>query len=355
MPTRKPDTTSGFAPHLPSGVDTTGPSIAALRLDGRLDRSLLSPQLHLVLLGIARVRNAVSSFRMEGERVDLDRARDLIESGRPETPSERGVIKLANAYRGLAEGHLPDLTISGMERAHKMLFDGVLEPDLVGRLKTSQNVITDVTETIVRFEPTPPERVRPELESLFSWADKYAGTLLPPVAAAIFFAEFEAIHPFGNGNGRLGRYLNVALLLKLGMKNAPLVPLDSRFFRTGDRYYDMLASTNSGESYYLWTRYYARELQKAYSVAVSRGDLRRTTSRFSKNSTRSVLAWALSGSGSWFQRGDYPNRRGYSGPALWGALQELVKGGVLEERGEAKGRQYRVRAEFLAEVYSRLA
>jgi hypothetical protein len=77
--------------------------------------------------------------------------------------------------------------------------------------------------------------------------------------------------------------------------------------------------------------------------------------RYSKPSTRAVLHWVLSGSGDWFQRGEYPNRRGYSGPALWGALRELVTGGVLEARGEAKGRQYRIKSDFLAEVYGRLA
>lgn len=353
MPTSKPDTSGGFDPKIPGGMDTTAPSIAALRLDGKLDRSILSPRLHLVLLGIARVRNAVSSFRMEGERVELDRARDLVLAGNPETPSETGVLKLANAYRDLADGRLPDFSTKGVVRAHELLFTGVLSRDIVGRLKTSQNTITDVTETVVKFYPTPPNRVRQELDALFRWLDRSAGTLLPSVAAALFFAEFEAIHPFANGNGRLGRYLNLALLRKLGMINAPLVPLDTRFFRTSDQYYESLASTNAGQSYFLWTRYYAKELRRAYELAASRGDLRRALDGFSKPSTRALLSWVLSGSGEWFHRGDYPNRPKYSGPALWGALQELVRAGILESHGEAKGRQYRLKSDFLAGTYGR--
>lgn len=354
MPTRKPDTTKGFHPRIPGTPDTVQPALAALRLDGGLDRSVLSPQLHQVLLGVARLRNAVSSFRLEGERVHVDRARDVLATGRPETPNERGVLQLARAYRDVGTGKLPEFSLAGIERAHERLFKGVLDERLVGHFKDAANVITDVSETIVRFEPTPPERVRRELNSLLSWLGEVAESGLPPVTAALFFAEFEAIHPFSDGNGRVGRYLNIALLHRLGLRNSPLIPLDTRFFRTSDRYYEALASTNSGKEYFLWTRYYTRELEKAYEVALGRGDLRSTLARFSRRSTQSVLLWILSGAGDWFHRGDYPNAPGYSGPAIWKALQELVRAGVLEERGAAKGREYRLKSGFLADVYSRM-
>jgi Fic family protein len=140
---------------------------------------------------------------------------------------------------------------------------------------------------------------------------------LPAVPAAIFLAEFEAIHPFLDGNGRLGRFLNIALLQRLGLRNAGLVPLDTRFFRTSDHYSEALATTNAGRSYQRWTRYYVRELETAYEVSLKRGDLTRALGRFSKPSTRAVVPWIVTGSGDRFHRGDYSNPRGYRGPALW--------------------------------------
>src|SRR5690348_13451 len=115
MPTRKPDTTGGFHPRLPATPDTVQPSLAAIRLDGSLDRSALSPQLHQVLLGVARLRNAVSSFRLEGEGIHLDRARDVLASGRPETATERGVLQLARAYSDVARGKVPEFSLAGMQ------------------------------------------------------------------------------------------------------------------------------------------------------------------------------------------------------------------------------------------------
>jgi Fic family protein len=351
---KKVDTSSEFRPRTPTGPDIHGPAVASIRLDGALDRSLLSPHLHQTLLGMARIRNAVSSLQLEGEPVELGQARQVVTSRKPGNSAERGVVNLASAYEDLANGKLPIFSLSGIRESHRRLFQGVLESNIVGELKKTQNAITDVTGTRTFFLPTPPERTGAEMDSLFRWLTGNTHSAFPPVVAALFFAEFQAIHPFADGNGRLGRYLNVALLYKLGLKNIPLVPLDTRFFRTSESYYECLASTNSGRDYHVWTRYYLRQLQRAYQIAVRRGDLATEVNRFSKNSTQGLLRWILLGSGEWFGRGDYPNRAGYSGPALWGALKELVAANVLEQRGAGKGRQYRLSSKFMASVYGRL-
>ena len=355
MALKKPDTTQGFHPSPPSGPDILGPSLTAVRLDGALERSQLSPQIHQVLLGINRVRNAVSSFRLEGERVELDRARQVLATRKPESPAERGILQLAQAYRDVSEGKLPEFSVDGFQDAHRRLFRGVLDEKVVGKIRTHDNAITDTSGSIVRFEPTPAVRVREELDALVEWMQSTAGEGLPSVVAAIFFSEFEAIHPFPNGNGRLGRFLNIALLKRLGFRHAARVPLDTRFFDTSDRYYECLARTSSGRDYTVWTRYYVTELRAAYEAAYRRGDLRKTLARFRRPSTHAVLAWALLGEGEWFRRGDFPNPKRYSGPALWYAFQDLVEHGVLEKRGEGKGREYRLRSKFLVDEYGRMA
>ena len=116
MPTRKPDTSSGFRPRLPAGKAIHASALAAIRTDGALESSLLSPQLHQALLGMARVRNAISSFRLEGERVKLGRARSLLESRQPESASERGILRLADAYRDVAEGRTSAFTFRSSGR-----------------------------------------------------------------------------------------------------------------------------------------------------------------------------------------------------------------------------------------------
>jgi len=302
---------------------------------------------------MARARNAVSSFRLEGETVELNRARELLEGRKPASPSELGVVRLAEAYTGLASGDIPKLSIDGLCSLHRTLFTDVIRPEWVGVLKPEQNFIVNTGSNSVRFTPTPPERTTGELDSLFQWYRESRFSHLPPVIASVFFAEFEAIHPFMDGNGRIGRLLNIAVLTDLGLRRAPLIPLDTRFFRTSEHYYDFLGSTNSGENYSLWTRYYATEAQAAYQVAAKQANLGPLVSRFSRESTKTILRWVLAGDGGWFSRGDYPNPKRYSPPALWSSLTELVRAGLLETRGEMRGRQYRLKSKFLADVYAR--
>lgn len=353
MPTHKPDTTGGFHPIVKPQLDIGRPAVECLRLDGVLETRVLSPHLHQILLGMSRVRNAVSSFRLEGETVQLDRARRLIEGQAPESPSETGVVQLARGYSALSEGRLPDFTRSGVIHLHRELFTGAMRPDWVGVLKTEQNEIINVGSGTTRFYPTPPARTEAELDQLFSWYHSSRFSMLPPVLAAVFFAEFQAIHPFNDGNGRVGRLLNVAILKDLGCEKSPLIPLDTRFFRTSDHYYEFLASTNAGRDYHLWSRYFVHELLEAYRIAAQQANLTPLVSRFSRESTRRVLRWVLEGTGEWFSRSDYPNRPHYSQPALWAALDELRRANILEARGERRGRRYRLRSRFLADVYSR--
>ncbi len=360
MPSTKRDTTSGFQPRISVKEDAGRPATECLRLDGVLGTRLLSPQLHQILLGMARVRNAVSSFRLEGQTVDLDRAREVVEGSTPNTPSEEGVARLAKAYSRLADDQLPELSVKGVLDLHRKLFEGILtddsgtvREDWTGVLKPQQNYILNEGSGTLRFTPTPPGRTEAELEQLFEWYASARFGHLPPVVAAVFFAEFQAIHPFMDGNGRLGRLINIAILKDLGCSRAPLIPLDTRFFRTADHYYDLLGTTNSGENYSLWVRYFATQARDAYKAAEKQANLGPLVSSFSRESTRRVLRWILAGTGEWFSRSTYPNPGKYSQPALWAALDELRRAGILEARGERRGRRYRLKSGFLGEVYAR--
>ncbi len=88
MATNKRDTTAGFLPKIRLGEDIARPAWNTLRMDGLLETRLLSPQIHSLMLGMARLRNAVSSLKMEGEPIELDRAREVMDGRTPEIPRE---------------------------------------------------------------------------------------------------------------------------------------------------------------------------------------------------------------------------------------------------------------------------
>ena len=290
---------------------------------------------------------------MEGELVELDHAREVLDGRTPASPTEEGFYRLAKAYEALARGTVPTLSVNGIVQKHRELFEGVLAAVPAGELKSVQNSIIHEGTGRAFFLPTPPNRVRAELEALLEWYRDHRFDYPPAVTAALFFAEFQAVHPFGDGNGRLGRFLNVGILRELGMKRVYAVPLDLRFFRSGEHYYEMLATTNTGRDYHLWARYFVGEIEHAYRIADRQANLIPVVNQFTRESTRSVLRWVLTGAGGWFGRGEYPNRTGYSAQAIWASLDELRRAGILEARGERRGRRYRLRSHFLADVYAR--
>jgi len=350
MGSMKLDTSSGFAPRVSLKQDTFAPSVDCIRTDGRLDASLLSPAVQQVLLRMARVRNIVSSMLIEGERVELGRAVEVLDTELAETPNERAILQLSRVYDRISKGKPLLLSIPSLCSVHKEVFEGVLPDTIAGSLKQRHNAIVEVGTGRVIFVPTPPRRVEAELTSLIRWFEEAKFLYPAPIVAGTFFAEFQSIHPFMDGNGRIGRLFNLSLLASLGLKNAPMVPIDAQFFQTRSRYYGMLATTNSGERYDLWLRYFVGQLLRAYRIAVSRTDLRSLVDQFDSRVSRSLLTWVLSGSGDWFRHGDFPNSGKFSLPAITQALRRLSESEILEARGERRGRRYRLRPSYLAKL-----
>lgn len=353
---RKPDTSRGFRPSVVVTTDMFTRSTETLRLDGRLEAAVLSPSIHQLILAMARLRNVVSSLRIEGQAVDLRAARRALATDKAQTPEEKEVLLLSRAYEELHSfARTPELSVEYIRKLHARLFpEGIgLDAGPIGRFKDAPNGVYSETEGRTIFEATPPARTEAEIETLIEWIGDDARLLPPAVASALFFAEFQAIHPFGDGNGRMGRFLNLVVLRRLGYRNVCLVPIDGRFFRTQNRYYRTLRTTNAGRNYQVWCRYYSEQIHRAYELAVGRADLRPLLDRFSRGSTRSLLEWCLSGDGDWFSRSDFPNPKRYSPPALTSSLAELVRAGVLDGRGEKRGREYRLSTEFLRKAYGR--
>jgi Fic family protein len=352
---KKQDTSKGFDPTLSIDDSMRSPNRECFRIDGRLDEAVLSPALHRLILGMARIRNVVSSLLIEGEGIDFTRARQILESRSPTSPTEKQTLRFLDKYQWIHDtpaGDLPDLTPKFLRELHGELFVG-MDGYGPGQFKAEPNGIRDETTGRITFVCTPPERTKAELDALYAWYKDARQLQIEAVVAGTWFAEFEAIHPFRDGNGRVGRLVSLIILKKLGLQNAPLVPLDARFYRTRDKYYEKLAATNTGKNWHVWNRYFAKELAKSYRHAMNMADLRPILEHQKSKPTRATLEWVLGRAGAdWFKRGDLPNGEGFSGVALTKALADLTGQGVLEPRGEKRGRQYRLRTEYLEQIFA---
>lgn len=347
-PPQKPSTLGGFRPRAPTDEASRREAHESLRLDGKLEQVRLNPRLHIARLNHARLDNLVSSYHIEGIAVSRQEAEEAIRDGTGERPVQKDVSAFARKYEEMHRApRAPRITVGLVRDLHATLFHpGTLDQGRPGEWKTGTNGVYDPDRGRWVFLATRPEDTEAELEALLRWYEGEARKLPPAWAAAIFFAEFEAIHPFADGNGRLGRLLNLLVLKDLGHENAFLVPLDEGFLARRETYYRTLATTNDGRDHSTWVAFYTHELALAYGRALGSAGFARDSGKGLKPAARQLLEWVLADAAeTWFKRGDYPNPEGYSESALTQALAELVQAGLLQPEGERKARRYRLRWE----------
>lgn len=152
--------------------------------------------------------------------------------------------------------------------AHKRLMRGVRgatkEP---GKIRRSQNWIGGTRPGNAFFVPPPAEEVPEALASLEQWI--HAEDTLPPlVRTGLAHVQFETIHPFLDGNGRIGRLLITLLVEHWELLPAPLLYLSVAFKRQRDEYYRRLSAVRDGD-WEGWTAFFLTCVREAADDAVS--------------------------------------------------------------------------------------
>ena len=116
--------------------------------------------------------------------------------------------------------------------------------------------------------PPPPEVVPEALAQLEQWIH-HDESLPPLVRAGLAHVQFETIHPFLDGNGRIGRLLITLLVEHWGLLSSPLLYLSVAFKRSRQEYYDRLMAVREKGDWEGWTIYFLRCVDEAAEDAVS--------------------------------------------------------------------------------------
>lgn len=223
---------------------------ALARYDGML-RTLKDPA---VLLSPLTVNEAVLTSRIEGTQATLDEVLQHDAGLEGRTERSRGDLEEITNYRAavkIAEAGLADrpLSLSMIKSAHQRLMQGVRGRNKrPGAFRQEQNFIGKHGDTIeeARFVPPSPLVMAPALEAWEAYLQTTADD--PVFQVAVAHAQFEIIHPFMDGNGRLGRMLIPLLLYQRGMLTRPVFYLSEYLERHRDEYYDrLLAITEHGD------------------------------------------------------------------------------------------------------------
>ncbi len=244
-------------------------ALARLELAGEM-----VPSLDWFLYAFVR-KEAVVSSQIEGTQATLV---DLLtyEADESAGPPSADVEEVCNYLEALAyaRGQLADprglpLSMRLLNEAHRRLIQGARGADRSpGEARRSQNWIGGTRPGLAAFVPPPPH----PLDDLISGFEKYLHSdddLPPLVRAGLLHAQFETIHPYLDGNGRIGRLLIALLLEQWGLLTKPLLYLSLFFKRHRHEYYRRLGAVRTEGDWEGWSKFFLEGVSTVAAEAVA--------------------------------------------------------------------------------------
>ena len=246
-----------------------------------VDLTPLQPAAEAELRSRARVRSAHYSTFIEGNRLTLEEARQVIDNPQAEiTGRERDVSEVRNYERALsrveewAEMMLP-LTETIICRFHRLAMTGSASRPTP--LRKRQNAVRDAFDGYLIYLPPRPEDLPELIAALESWAEEaWSEGLAAPILAGLVHYQLATLHPFGDGNGRTARLCASFILHRGGYGLKGFSCLEEQHAQDRQSYYQAL-SANSSYDYYEgraeadltpWLDYFVSSLAESFEISL---------------------------------------------------------------------------------------
>ena len=341
--------------HLPRELTLTPETIMRLsEADAALGRlagsGRLLPDPHL-LVNAYITREAVSSSRIEGTQASVTEVFDAAVTGETKRDDIREVRNYVSALehgvRRLAEGF--PLSLRLITEMHGILLHNVRGSERTpGEFRRSQNWISspDNRPDTARFVPPPVEEM---WQALHDW-EKYLHDETPRlpllVRCALLHYQFETVHPFLDGNGRLGRLFIVMYLMNKSRLPAPLLYLSAYFDQRKNDYYDRLQYVRERGEVTEWLLFFLDGVAVQAADAVDRAerlsDLRETyRARLRGTSGRAPEVIDLLFANPVLTVRYVQQKLEISQPGATNLLRRLTAHGILHEEGSGTGVRHR--------------
>ena len=328
---------------------------------GNLDaesRMLPDPDLFLYLY---IRREALLSSQIEGTQSSLS---DLFvyefDSGKTEAAGELDVTEVSNYIAALErgidlmdgiapEGPLPVCNRLIRETHAVLLRSGRGSDKLPGQFRRSQNWIGGTRPGNAVYVPPPHAQVEDCMGDLERFINAEGDGLPAIVRAGLAHAQFETVHPFLDGNGRVGRLLISFILREAGLLTRPVLYISLHLKRERDRYYDLLGQIRVNGDWEAWLEFFIEGVRITAEDGIRTA--RRLTETFERDRSRIEQAGRRAGSAlraheALKQRPTLSIARiaeqtGLSTPAVSSAIDLLAQLGIVREMtGRRRGRVF---------------
>ncbi len=313
------------------------------QMEAELDRCILSGQDYQDLITEAFSSNIHLSTSMEGNPLTKDQVkritRKTFREGAPNRKLDFFSQEIYNhIYAYINADYSRDWTLKTILDTHSILLFGD-ESARPGSFRRERGIVeTNKGEEV--FIACPPDHIPEELASLLTWLNTSANALFPVVAAAVFFHEFESIHPFIDGNGRCGRTLFHVLLQHRGLPNSKMCLVEKEVVTDLEIYYDLLARTDFTGDYTELISNFSEGVWRSYKEAVEkfkekdllRSELDETSKIILMKAKKLNRPFDLKDVREWLPRmSDYVLRQ---------RINELVEKGAIWTEGKTKGKRF---------------
>ncbi|MFT5036884.1 MAG: Fic family protein [Candidatus Azotimanducaceae bacterium] len=233
-------------------------AVEAERLIGKLDGITLTLPDIKFFLRMFSYKDATSSAQIEGTQATMADALEVSADIENDQTDASDIIFYINAL-GYGIKRLENFPISlrFIREIHKKLMDGARVTHFAdpGEFRKSQNWIGGTNLANASFIPVPHTEMNRNLNDLEKFIYNDTSTL-PLIAIAYTHAQFETIHPFLDGNGRVGRLLITFLLMKKGVLEKPVLFLSSYFKKHKKIYYDKLSGYHDNGDVFGWVDFF---------------------------------------------------------------------------------------------------
>jgi Fic family protein len=317
----------------------------------------------------AHIQSTHYSTRIEGNRLTLKEAGDVIQQGRLIPGREHDVNEVARYFQALqlvekwAENK-QEITEERIRKIHSALYSGKrARPTLY---RDGQNIIRGEGGEIVYIPPEAKD-VPDLMAELVDWIRRSSEDLPAPVIAGIVHYQFETIHPFYDGNGRTGRLLTTWILYRTGYDLGKFYALEEFYFQDLRSYYGALI-THPHHNYYFgrndaeitpWLEYFLKGMSVAFEqvervvesqVGAGPDEKFMEMLRHLDHRARRVLG-LFSGQDT-IQSSEVANLLGVSPRQARELLSQWVgQGWLLVDDPSRKGRRYRLAEQYRAVIF----